>query len=256
MDVTTAKISLLTAPSKPIGHLADLAPACEIWYDGRDVAGVKTTTADIAHATDTYTFQINDAVDTRLGANLDGLVDTSDSGTDTYGEFSDHINSVDGWHCRLLGALRANSTDADMNELTEISCLKKAISCTITTVAIHTYCITNAEGASAYGGSTSFNDKAKAIYDEKGAANCLFYFSYNGTDTGVITMTIYSINGVTNTETLLGTFVMTTDTEYSDDFTAMPVTALAGDRLVIRLVAGTSIDSITNSLIVAKSIQT
>lgn len=252
-SIETAKISLLTAPSKPIGHLANLVPAGEIWYDGSNAAGVPVTAATVAHATDTLTLTINGAVDSRIGAS--GLIDCNDSAYDTYGELSDHINSVDGWHFRLLGPLRADSTDADLNELAAANCFKLPKQLTITTTTIHSYCISNATGTMAAGGSTSFDRKVQAIYDEHGAANCLFYFLYNGTDTGIITMTIYSINGATNTETLLGTFVMTTDTEYSDDFTGMPVTALAGDRLVVRLVAGTSIDSITDSIIVAKSIQ-
>ncbi len=91
------------------GTQTDLCEMIEIWHDGSSTeAGVAVTAATIttvAGTTNTITLTINGAVDSRIGAS--GIIDCEDAAWDTAGEVYDHINSVQGWCCRIKGMLRA-----------------------------------------------------------------------------------------------------------------------------------------------------
>lgn len=264
-SIDTAKISLLTAPSKPIGQLSDLAPACEIWYDGSDISGTKVTAATAQYAINTLGLGVNGAADSRIGPS--GLIDCTNAAYDTFGELSDHINSVSGWNCRLLGVLRSDSTNATLEDSgSALNCFKKSIKLKLDTDAIdmHSYCCTAAEGATCSSPDSTFGAKVRSVYNEQGAVNCLFYLKFTSTYAGtspVQTMTIYSINGATNTENLLGSMILLASTNPNTyDFTHMPVTAKRGERLVVRIKntagSGANLASVDESLAVAKSIRT
>lgn len=258
MDIEIAKSSLLTATSKPIGHISDKAPALEVWYDGSAVSGTTTTAATVKYATDTFTFYINGAVDSRIGSS--GVVDCNNASYNTFGELSAHINSVDGWHMRLKGVLESGSADATLlDRSTAVNCLRTAVDFLIDTDAmdIHSFCISNAEGPTAVKRGSTEADKVKAIYDERGAVNCLFYLKFTATLTGVATGAIYSINGATHTENLIGTMVFAATTVANTyDFSDFPITANPGERLVVLITEGTGYTTVDEALINAKSIQT
>lgn len=256
MDITIAKNSLITAPSKVLGQLTDLSIGLEIWNSGGFVSGVKTTAATVTYATNAFTMTINGAVDSRIGAS--GVMDCNGTYT-TMLLVSHHINSVDGWHCRLKGVLLADSADATITEVAASNCLRVAVQCPIASADMetHAYCISNAEGVTSIPGGLSYADKVRAIYDEGGAANCLFYLKVAPTYTGACTMTIYSINGATETENLIGSMVLLATTEPNTyDFTAMPITAQPGERLIVRIVAATNLAAVTENLAIGKSILT
>jgi len=257
VDIEIAKNSLITATSKPIGHVSDLAPAMQIWYDGRDVSGTKTTAATVTYATATLTLAINGTGDSRVGSS--GAMLCSEAAYDTFGEVEDVINAVDGWHCRLMGVLRSDSTNATLEDKSATNCLRKAVDLTLDTDAsdIHSYCVSNAEGATSVPRGCTQADKMKAIYDERGARNCLFYMKFSATLTGVHTGAIYSVNGATRTERLIGSMVLAATTVANTyDFADFPITANPGERLVVRLSEGTGYTTFDESLINAKSIQT
>lgn len=263
-QLDVAQKSLLTAPSKPIGHLSNKVPACEIWHDGSPAAGTVVNAATMQYATATLTLSINGSADSRVGSS--GALACSGATLNTFGELSDAINKVDGWHCRLLAVKRSDSTNATLEDSgSALDCYHRARTLLIDTDALemHSYCVTAAEGVSGSNRGRTFADKVKAIYDEHGHRNCLFYLKVNPTYTGtnaVATMTIYSVNGATNSETLLGTFILGATTVVNTfDFTKMPIVALEGERLVVRICvtadANANLASITESLIVAKSIK-
>jgi hypothetical protein len=256
-NIEVAKLSLLTAPSKGIGHIADKAPAMEIWYDGSPIAGVATTSATIQYATTTLTFNINGAVDTRIGAS--GLMVCSGTGYDTAIEVERAINKVDGWCCRLLGVLGASSTDAVyVDSGAALNCLRKAATICIETSThlTHSFCVTNAPTPANIPSGLNGTMKREAIYDERGAMNCLFYLSYIVTLGGTSTCNFYSINRVTETETLLGTILpAATNVVNTFDFKGIPLTAQPGEQLVVIHTDDTSLTS-TSSIINAKSIRT
>ncbi len=257
MDIAIAKNSLITAPSKVLGQLTDLSIGLEIWNSGGFVSGVRTYAATIKYATNAFTLYINGDVDSRIGSS--GVMDCNGVYT-TMLLVSHHINSVDGWHCRLKGVLLSDSADATIIEVAEANCLRVAVQFPVSSADMetHCYCISNAKGVTSIPGGLSYADKVRAIYDEGGAANCLFYLKVTPTFTGTnCTMTIYSINGATETENLIGSMVLVATTNPNTyDFTAMPITALPGERLIVRLVADTNLASVTENLAVGKSILT
>lgn len=258
-SIETAKNSLITAPSKVIGQLTNLALACEIWYDGRDVSGVRTTTAKVGYTTNYFVFTINGAADTR-GAFHDTTGQLDCTSYTTMIAVAREINKVDGWHCRLLGVLGADSSNATIENVTAANCLKKAVQFPITSAAMetHAYCVSRAEGATGMSKGSTYADKVKAIYDEKGAVNVLFYLKVNPTYTGTnCTMTIYSVNGARELENLVGSVVLLATTVVNIfDFTEFPVTSRPGERLIVRIVADTNLAAITENLALGKSIQT
>ena len=257
-DMNTARLSLLTAPSKFVAGLDDTAPVLEVWHDGSDVAGVQTTAATFAIATDVMTLTINGAVDTRIGSS--GTLTMTGATLDTITEVAAAINKVSGWYCRVLGALVGDTTNAVILDVTAVTCYKTAVKCYFDTSAakFHTYNISNCEGAAvSCSPGTTLANKINAIYYEKEAANCLFYLKVNPTlGGGTETFVFYSVNGATETESVIGTIDYTTSTTAETyDFTECPITALSGERLVIRLADSTSL-AITESLCIGKSIKT
>jgi hypothetical protein len=256
-NIEVAKMSLLTAPSKGIGHIADKAPAMEIWYDGSPIAGVATTSATVQYTTDTLFFKINGSIDTRLGDGAE--VDCNNASYNTAILVERHINSIDGWHCRLLGVLGASSSDAVYEDsAAALNCLRTAAVINIDTSAhlTHSFCITNATAPVNVPSGLQGTMKREAIYDERGAMNCLFYLSYIVTLGGTSTCNFYSINRVTETENLLGTILPAASNLVNTfDFKGIPLTAQPGEQLVVIHTDNTSLTS-TSSIINAKSIRT
>lgn len=254
-----AKMSLLTAPSKPIGQLTGLAPAAEIWYDGSPISGTAVTSATMQYTTNALTLSVNGSGDSRIGSS--GVIDCTDGAYDTFGELEKAINAVPGWHCRLLGALAADSTNATVEDSgSALGCLKTTQKLLIDTSALltHGFCITNASIPVA-----PAENKRKAIYDERGAVNCLFYLYYVATfsaDSGdTMTMTIYSVDRANDTETLLGSIVLAATTVANElDFTNMPITSRYNEQLVIRFTAGGTnpvFTAVTSAVVNGKSIR-
>lgn len=255
-NIEVAKMSLLTAPSKGIGHIEDKAPAMEIWYDGSPVSGTPTYDASIAYATTSFTLKINGAVDTRIG--VTGIMLCSGGSYNTAIKIERVVNAVDGWHCRLLGVLGASSTDATLEDVGDTKCLRSAVQFPIDTSAhkTHSFCITNASSPVNTPSELQGTMKREAIYDERGAMNCLFYLSYIVTLGGTSSLKFYSINRVTETENLIGTLVPAgTNTVNTFDFKGAPLTAQPGEQLVIIHTDSSSLAS-TSSIINAKSIRT
>lgn len=117
-----------------IGSFAiDTAPLFTIWNDGSDISGTATTAATITVTGGTtpvaITLKINGAVDSRIGSS--GVINLLSATYNTAGEVYDHVNSVDGWHMRLEGILRAgvlsDGTRGCVIAQAEISCLKTPI---------------------------------------------------------------------------------------------------------------------------------
>ena len=254
-NIEMAKLSLLTAPSKPIGHITDKVPAMEIWYDGSPIDGTATTAATIQYATATLTCSINGSGDSRIGSS--GAMLCSGAAYDTAIEVERVINAVPGWNCRLLGVLGAASMNATMEDSgAALNCLRTAAQVKVDTSALLTqsWCITNASDP-VFSSGSSIVDKRSSVYDERGAVNCLFYLYYTVTLGGASTLKVYSIDRRTETENLLGTFVPAATTVANTfDFTDQPITARHGEQLVIIHTDDTSL-SCEESIINAKSIR-
>jgi len=117
------------------GTWTDLCPIMTIWHDGSATAGGTAVTAatitTVAGTTNTITLTINGSADTRIGGGADGVVDLMEAGYDTCGEVYDHINSVQGWNCRLEGVLRASllkdATRAIVIAAAEQTCYKTGV---------------------------------------------------------------------------------------------------------------------------------
>lgn len=257
MDIELAKLSLLTAPTQKTAVLDDTAPMLEIWNDGQDVSNARVTAATVTLASSVFTFTINDSADTRLGTS--GQIDCTGASYDTLTEFVRKVNSVDGWYCRPLMGLPTSSTNATLIDVGESKCLKICVQCKIDTSAalIHGYHVTATEGmVVACSPGTSPGNKLKAIYDERGCVNCLFYLKYTATLGGTSTLVIYSINGVTETVNYIGAIIPAATTVANTlDFTQMPITSNPGERLLVLVTDNTSL-AITESSCIGKSIRT
>lgn len=119
------------------GVQTDICKMLTIWHDGSPTeAGVAVVSATIGVTTGTtpvgITLSVNGAVDARIGAA--GVMDMLSATYNTAGECADHINSVQGWNCKIEGmrntGLMSDGTRACNLEITA------ATNCYKTTVTI------------------------------------------------------------------------------------------------------------------------
>ncbi len=117
------------------GTQTDLCEMIEIWHDGSPTeAGTAVTAATIGVSTGTtpvaITLGINGAADARIGST--GVIDLLSATYNTAGECYDHINSVQGWNCRLKGMLRAGlmsdgTRSCNLEVTAATNCYKKPV---------------------------------------------------------------------------------------------------------------------------------
>lgn len=259
MDIELAKLSLLTAPTKPPSVLDDTLVVGEIWFDGQDVSNAAVTSATVAMASSVLTFTINGAADTRGAFDSSGQIDCTAAAYNTITELERAINAIDGWYFRALGTLVGGSTNAVLLDITETSCLEKCVKVYADTseALFHGWCISNCAGiAIGCPPGTSAGNKKHAIYDERGARNALYYLKWTATLGGTATAVVYSINGATNTENAIGAYLPAANGVVNTlDLQEMPITANPGERLFFRIDDNTSL-AITEASCIGKSIRT
>lgn len=127
MQINMKDIAYVKSPYKPFA-LADYGVVALIWHDGSPTeAGVAVTAATIEATADTsLTCTINGAADARIGAT--GVLD--DGTYATWGAMVDAIEVASGWHCQLVGVLRATKTveaNAGIGAVTAVTCFKTAV---------------------------------------------------------------------------------------------------------------------------------
>lgn len=227
---------------------SNLTTMMTIWHSGAALAdGTEVYSADIDMDGTTMTFQVNGSVDNRLGTS--GVITYSGATKDEYGNLYDEINSVPGWCCRLEAALRA---DRVYNSAAFIAdTLGAATNCFQTPIHFKSdvggadqvgFCISNRKIITTKHILGDDTDKVAMIEDEGGAANLLEYLRvYIDADTGLLTLTLYSCHG--NTENLIGTRILTVDTDETLDLTACPFVAPAGTRLVGRIISAADMEN-------------
>lgn len=267
-----AKYHALHGPTRGRSVDDDLSPAFMIWHNGAPSMSGYTATAVTAATVhfdtgDDLVFTINAAADTRLGTG--GKIDCStETGTyDALLEIYEKVNSVPGWCMTIAGGINTDLIDnTTRNVLTTSSadCFKKPVTFYWDTSA--------AEMASAvisnrriitYDNEERFSPgKISLMEDEGGATNVLEYLKVNfnvaGT-TPVLTLTIYSCNGNTRTDTLLHSQVLPDNSAETYDFTKCGgLSALPGERLVVRAVctaaSGPDIGTLTTFIAQGRSI--
>lgn len=250
----------------------DLSPAFTIWHTGApSMSGYTATpvTAATVHfdTGDDLVFTINGAADTRLGTA--GKIDCStETGTyDSILELYNKINAVPGWCMRPeagIGADLVDNTTRNVLTTSSADCFQKPVTFYWDTSA--------AEMASAVisnrriitmGSEERYHPaKISMMEDEGGATNVLEYLKINfnvaGT-TPVLTLTIYSCNGETRTDTLLHSQILPDASAETYDFTKCGgLSALKGERLVVRAVctaaSGADIGVLTTFMAQGRSI--
>lgn len=127
MQIDMKDIAYVKSPYKPFA-LADNDVVALIWHDGSSTeAGTAVTAATITATADTsLTCSINGAADARIGAT--GVLD--DGTYATWGAMVDAIEVAKGWHCQLVGVIRATKTvesNAGIGAVAETSCFKVAV---------------------------------------------------------------------------------------------------------------------------------
>ena len=225
---------------------SNLTRTMTVWHtgaalaDGTEVYGA-TVTAD---GTD-ITLKVNGAADARIGVGLDGVIDYDQAAEDEYGNVYDAINSVPGWCCRLESVLRADrifSTSEKIDTVAESDCYQTGVSfySLVANSELVGFCISNRRIITTNDIKGDDTDKIAMIEDEGGAANTLEYLRNYIDSTGALTLTLYAIHG--NDEDLVGTKVLTVDTDQNIDFTACPYVVKSGCRLVGRIIAATNME--------------
>lgn len=270
MSIDLSKAHEIVTPIKPNGYLSNLAPGITVWHDGSPTeSGTAVTSAyvTIAASTGDITFHINGTTNTddRIGSS--GAIDVSGASYDTYKQIYDHINSVQGWYCRLDGVLpsTAAGTENALNELAQTSCYKRAVACPIDTAGIdkHGLCISNRRYATVRNGHSG-NGKLAAIEDEHGAINRLYYLWLTATDAGTGLIKIYSVGPNTCTTDkesnameeiqLFHIPSSATTVETKLDFLSHPITAKPGHHLVIEYSSSDAVSAVTECFALGKSI--
>lgn len=227
---------------------SDLTPVMTIWHDGSATEdGTEVYSAQINIGSNDIDLYINGELDARIGADPDGHIDYDVAAMDEYGNVCDHINSVVGWCCRLESVLRS---DRIYNSNTKVAdtlsaptdCYQKGVTLVsdVGNSKLVGFCISNRKIITTNDIKGSDLDKVSLIENEWGAANILEYIRNYIDATGALTLTLYSVNGTT--ETLMGTKVLTVDTDQNIDFTAAPFVAMPGCRLIGRIIAGTDME--------------
>lgn len=249
----------------------DLSPAFTIWHNGASVISGSTTT-EVTAATITFdsgddlTFTINGAADTRFGTG--GKLDCStETGTyDSFSELYDKINSVPGWCFRIEAGISTDLIDNTTRNVlvkSATDCFHKGVTFWWDTSAaeMHNIVISNRRIISSCSDESKY-PKIACIENEGGAANALDYFKANfdiGGTTPVLTMTVYSCDDASSSDTLMGTQILPDGSAETYDFTAAGgLTALAGERLVVKLTctaaSGADIGTLTEFRAVGRSI--
>jgi hypothetical protein len=226
-----------------------------IWHDGTPTeSGTAVTAATVAHATATITLTINGAGDARLGST--GAMDTSAGGYDTYKELYDHINMVQGWHCRLEGQLHGATSNAEFNELTAIRCWgyqnAQTLTATTATNDVHGLVISNRHTCQS--GAIPGGEKIKRIEDEHGAVNKLFYLWLTATDAGTGLIRVYSIKGVESQTLLFEQASAASNAQTEFNFSTRPIVAKPKEHLLIQYVAGGAMTAAAECLVNGKSV--
>jgi hypothetical protein len=223
---------------------SDLTTMMTIWHNGAALAdGTEVYSATIDMDGTDMTFKVNGSADTRLGVGGDGVIDYDQAAEDEYGNMYDAINAVPGWCCRLGAALRADrifSTSAFVADTlsADTDCYQTPIDFKgqVGNCKQVGFCISNRRIITTEHILGDDTDKVAMIEDEGGAANLLEYLRvYIDAAAGALTLTLYSCHG--NTENLIGTRILTVDTDETLDLTSCPLVAPAGTRLVGRIVA-------------------
>lgn len=95
----------------PFGLQDDVAIGLLVRYVGAQESGTVEVAAD-GNITLKHGAFGAEVVDTTVGIpTLNGVIDVSDAGADTYGEVADHINASANWDCVIVDSIRSRSID-------------------------------------------------------------------------------------------------------------------------------------------------
>jgi len=235
-------------------YAIDTAPLITIWHDGSPTEdGTAVTAATIAVQDGTtpvdITLTINGAVDSRIGAS--GVMNLLGASYNTAGEVYDHVNSVQGWNCRIEGMLRAgvlsDGTRGCVIAQSATTCFKTPVTILRDTT------ITSKSAGWEHGGvisqraaptwGTASKGKIRAIESEHGFRNQLDYLSFTSTyASGTSTINVYETDGVT--ETLVHTQAGGATTVAGTYTPTKPIIAAPGYRLMVQLVNSAAMTAI------------
>lgn len=255
MSVNLNDIHDVITPSALMCKVTDGYPLMTIWHDGSPTeTGTAVTAATVAHATATITVTINGGVEARLGSS--GAMDTNAGSYNTYKKLYDHINMVQGWHCRLEGQLHGATSDQEFNELSEIRCLgyqnAQTLTATTATRDVHGLVISNRHTCQS--GAIPGGEKIKRIENEHKATNKLYYLWLTATDAGVGLIRVYSILGVEKQTLLFEQASAASNAQTEFNFSTRPIVAKPGEHLLVQYVAGGALTAVAECLVNGKSV--
>lgn len=249
--------SSIAAYTKNMSVENDLSPAFTIYHTGgpsvSSLTATAVTSASVTFDTgDDFTFKVNGAADTRFGTG--GKVDAStETGTyDSMSELYTFVNSISGWAMRLEGAIPTDLIDDTTRHVlvkADTDCFRKPVTFYWDTdeAEMHNFVISNRRTAIIDGTEVHEKGKLAMIEDEGGAINVLDYLKVNFNIAGTnptLTLYLYSMNGRTQTATLIATQALTDNAASTWDFTRMGgLTAKPGEYLVGRIVCATPVES-------------